>query len=363
MLNKLVFENLKHRPIRSLLSITAIGVQVAMMLTLVGLSNGMLQDTALRNKGVGADILVKPPGSSIIGLTTNMTDKYLLFTRKQPHVKLATSALIVGTGGLNSVTGLTLPEFDVMSGGFHYLEGRPFQGKGEIIVDQYYAREHKYKVGDSMTALGASWKIVGIVAPGMLARVVVPLDVLQDLTANTGKVSTIYVKLDDPGKAQEVIAHMKSLAPDLPVYSMEEWVSLFNVNNVPMLREFIDVIIALGVLIGFLVVFLSMYTAVLERTREIGILKALGASPGFILNLLLRETALVAIVGAAVGIGFSYVSRWAIQTVAPGSLTQAIVPDWWPISAGIALGAALLGATYPGMKAARQDAIEALAYD
>jgi putative ABC transport system permease protein len=130
-----------------------------------------------------------------------------------------------------------------------------------------------------------------------------------------------------------------------------------------MLREFIDVIIGLGVLIGFLVVFLSMYTAVLERTREIGILKALGASPGLILNLLMRETALVAILGAALGIGFSYLSRWAIQTAAPGSLTQAIVPEWWPKAAAIALGGALLGAAYPGLKAARQDAIEALAYD
>ena len=341
----------------------AIGVQVAMMLTLVGLSNGMLRDVAQRTKGIGADLLVKAPGSSIIGFSTNMTDKYLPFIRKQPHVKLATGALIVGTGALTSVTGLNLPEFDAMSGGFHYLAGRPFRGPGEIIIDEYYAREHKLKLGDSMIALNTPWKVVGIVAPGMLARVIVPLDVLQELTANTGKLSTIYVKLDDPARTQEVIANLKSLKPDLPVYSMEEWVSLFNVNSVPMLREFIDVIIGLGVLIGFLVVFLSMYTAVLERTREIGILKALGASPGFILNLLMRETALVAILGAGIGIGFSYLSREAIQAFAPGSLTQAIVPDWWPIAGAIAMGGALLGATYPGLKAARQDAIEALTYD
>jgi putative ABC transport system permease protein len=104
-----------------------------------------------------------------------------------------------------------------------------------------------------------------------------------------------------------------------------------------------------------------MYTAVLERTREIGVLKAIGASPGFILNVLLRETTLLAVLGSIIGILFTYGTRWVIATFTP--LIQAIVPDWWPIAAGIALVGALLGAAYPGLKAARQDAIEALSYE
>ena len=64
-----------------------------------------------------------------------------------------------------------------------------------------------------------------------------------------------------------------------------------------MLKQFTVVIIALGVLVGFLFVFLSMYTAVLERTREIGILKALGASPLYVLNILIRETVMLALAG------------------------------------------------------------------
>jgi putative ABC transport system permease protein len=106
-----------------------------------------------------------------------------------------------------------------------------------------------------------------------------------------------------------------------------------------------------------------MYTAVLERTREIGVLKALGASPFYVLNILMRETTVLALAGSVLGIALSYVTRWMIHSVAPGSLIQAIVPEWWPIATGIALVGALLGAAYPGMKAARQDAIEALAYE
>jgi hypothetical protein len=68
LLNKLVFENLRQRPVRTCLSVLAIGVEVTMILTLVGISYGTLDETARRARGVGADILVRPPSSSIISI-------------------------------------------------------------------------------------------------------------------------------------------------------------------------------------------------------------------------------------------------------------------------------------------------------
>jgi putative ABC transport system permease protein len=205
--------------------------------------------------------------------------------------------------------------------------------------------------------------VCGIYEAGTLTRIVVPLDTLQDLTANIGKITMVYVKLDYPARTNEAIESLRAKLKDYQIYSMEEYTSLFSVANVPMLKEFIWVVIGLGVLVGFLVVFLSMYTAVLERTREIGVLKALGASPGYVLNILMRETTLLALAGSVLGILLSYVTRFVITGLVPGTLIQAIVPNWWPISAGIALVGALLGAMYPGLKAARQDAVEALSYE
>ena len=151
--------------------------------------------------------------------------------------------------------------------------------------------------------------------------------------------------------------------PEHKIYSIEEFTSLFSVSNVPGLKAFIGVVISLSVIVGFLVVFLSMYTAVLERTREIGILKSLGASPDYVLGLLVRETLLLALIGAVVGIGLGFGTRILVNSFAGPSLSQMIVVDWWPISTGIAIGGAVLGTLYPGWKAVHQDALEALSYE
>jgi len=72
LIHRLVFENLKHRPVRTLLCAIAIGIQVTMILTLVGVSDGMLGDAKERSRGTGADIMVRPPGSTVLGFSGNM---------------------------------------------------------------------------------------------------------------------------------------------------------------------------------------------------------------------------------------------------------------------------------------------------
>ncbi|MEP6961534.1 MAG: FtsX-like permease family protein, partial [Acidobacteriota bacterium] len=178
----------------------------------------------------------------------------------------------------------------------------------------------------------------------------------------TGKVSMIYVKVDDPKNIPSVLAALEEKLPTNKIYSMEEFLSLFSVDAVPYLQPFINVVVAIAAIVGFLVVFLSMYMAVLERTREIGILKAMGASPGYIIGILLRETVVLSLAGTVIGIAGAYGTR-ALMSVVAANMPQLIVPDWYLTVAAIALGGSLAGAIYPGLKAARQDAIEALAYD
>jgi putative ABC transport system permease protein len=363
LVNRLVFENLKHRPVRTLLSALAIGIQVTLMLTLVGISHGMLNDVAERSRGTGADIIVRPPGSSLLGFSGSVMDERIVGkVREEPHVQLATGSLVQQvSANFTSIAGISLDEFNSMSGGFKYLEGGPFTGVDDLIVDDVFARGAHAHVGSAID-FGIKWRVAGVVESGKMSRMFADLKSLQNKYSATGKVSVIWVKADDPSNIQTVVNELKEALPDHQIYTVEEYVSLISANNIPLLRQFTGVVIGIGVVIGFLVVFLSMYTAVLERTREIGILKALGASPAYVLGILLRETILLSITGAIAGILMTYGTRSLLGIFAPAFTTE-IVYAWWPIAALIALTGSLIGAIYPGLKAARQDAIEALAYD
>ena len=111
MLNKLVLENLRQRPVRTCLSVLAIGVEVTMILTLVGISYGTLDETARRARGVGADIVVRPPASSIISLSSSpMSEKLVPFLMKQPHVTFATGTMGQPLGGFDVLTGIDLDD-------------------------------------------------------------------------------------------------------------------------------------------------------------------------------------------------------------------------------------------------------------
>jgi putative ABC transport system permease protein len=363
LITRLVFENLKHRPVRTALSVVGIGVSVAMVLTLVGVSQGMLQESVRQKRGTGADIMIRPSGAALIGFSADMTAKVVPVVREFPEVALAAGTLVVPIGGVNSVTGVNLDEFGQLSGGFRYIDGGPFRNPDDVIIDDVMAKTENLHVGDTLkNMLNRNWHVCGIVEPGKLARIFLPLPLLQELTGNTNKVTVVYVKLKDPSKTDAVVNEFKQRLGDLKIYSMEEFASLLSIDNIPMLKTFIRVVIGLGIIFGAVTVSLAMYTAVLERTREIGILKALGASPAYILRLLLAETALLGAIGALVGIAFTYATRSLMNEFVP-SMTTVIVPELWPIAICAAIAGALIGAIYPGLKAAKQDAIEAIAYD
>jgi putative ABC transport system permease protein len=141
LLNKLIFANLTHRPVRTLLSVLAIAVEVTMILTLVGVSYGTLDSSAQRARGVGADIVIRPRGSSVMSSLSSspLSEKYIPLLLQQPHVALATGTVIQSLSGFDSVTGLDFPTFEKMSGGFTYLSGGDPVHDNDMTVDEYYA--------------------------------------------------------------------------------------------------------------------------------------------------------------------------------------------------------------------------------
>lgn len=367
MIPKLVFENIRHRFMRTVLSTLLIGIPVMLILIIVGLSHGLVDDSKKRQRGIGADIAVRAPGSSVMSMSgATIPEELIAKLGKRPHIAEAMGTVNQSSGGLlEIVTGIDPPVFDRMSGGFQFIEGHGLKNPNDMILDRYYADQRHLHAGDQFDSIHRKWNIAGIVQPGKLSHVFVKIDVLQDLFSTNGMVSSVYLKVDDPRNINQAIESLKNdpTLKEYPILAMQDLIDLTSVDRVPYLSSFLNVIIGLCLVISFAVVSLSMYMAVLQRTREIGILKAIGASKTFIMTLIVAESLLMALGGAVLGILFSFGSRWALLKFVPSSLPQAIVPEWWPVATLVVVIAAILGAFYPGLAAARHDPIEALSYE
>jgi putative ABC transport system permease protein len=368
MMNKMVVANLVHRPIRSLISVVAIALEVTLILLIVGLCYGIMNDSKTRTAGIGADVIVQPPGSSFLAGISGapVSVKIADVLRRMPHVKVVSPVYwqISTGGGLEVIDGIDITSFEALGGPFQYVKGGPFAGPDDVLVDDFIARQRNVKVGDAMEMFNHKFRISGIVENGRGARKFLPIETMQDLLGGKDKASVFYVKLDDAANANAVVEAVKA-QPGMEKYSVlstPDYLSMMTPSHLPGFRPFIGIVIGVSLVIGFLVIFQSMYTAVMERTREIGILKSMGASKLYIVNVILRETILLAIAGIVVGIAVSLMARIGIQQRWP--LVHIDKSTEWIIRATIvAIVGAAGGAIYPAYKAAQKDPIDALAYE
>src|SRR6185312_11681007 len=184
---------------------------------------------------------------------------------------------------LEAVYGIDIDSFQKLSNGFVFVEGGPFTGPDDIIVDDIAAASSHLHVGDTLEVLNHKFKVCGVVQNGKGARKYMPIATVQDLIGSPNKASIFYIKLDDPKNADAFVASVKT-HPGMEQYntqSITEFLSLLTPDSLPGFSIFIKVVIGVSVCIGFIVIFQSMYTAVMERTREIGILKSMGASKAY----------------------------------------------------------------------------------
>lgn len=355
--------NLAARPLRCFLSILAIAIQVVLILMIVGLTSGVINEWGKRTEGVGADILVQPPNSSIFFAFSSavMQESLADQIEKIPGVdEVAPTLILSDPKSLINIFCIDYKRFNALSKGFFFRDGRPFQASDEAIADDIVAQTRHIKVGDTYTLINHPFKITGIVAHGKGARFFIPLRTGQDIVGADKRVSMFFVR--SKGDIEGTRAEILKLNPENRVRSMSEYVSLMNSSNLPELKPFIRTMVGLGVVISFLVVLMNMHTMILERTREIGILKALGFSRFDIIKMLLGETAFLTIAGSLTGIAITFLAQAILKQTNPG-LSILLTPGWVFGSILLALLGAALGATVPALRASGFDPVEALAYE
>src|SRR5919204_4345614 len=263
-MNKMVISNLVHRPLRTLISVVAIAVEVTLILVIVGLSLGILNDAKRRQEGVGADLMVQPPGSSFIGqitgapVSTKIADKI----RALPDVKAVTPVVtqLNTSGAVEVIYGVDLPSFVAVGGPLHYLEGGPFKNANDIIIDDYLAKSKQLRTGSTIEVLNHPFRVSAVVEHGRGARKFLPIATMQELIGAQGKASIFYVKADDPNNAAAIVTSIKSIPgmEQFTVRTMREWLSLMTPDNVPGFSTFINVVIGVADIIGFIVIFQAM---------------------------------------------------------------------------------------------------------
>jgi putative ABC transport system permease protein len=360
---QLLWGNIAARPMRAFLNILAITIQVFLVLMIVGLTTGVVSEWGKRVEGVGADILVQPPNSSMFFafsravLPESLADK----VAKLPGVdEVAPTLTLMDQKNFVLVYGIDYKRFNALSRGFLFRSGRPFEASNEAIADDIVAQSKQLKVGDPVTLLNHEFKICGIVAHGKGARYFIPLKTAQDMTGADQRVSMLYVR--SKGDIEATRGQILSVAPGEGVKSVAEYTTLMNSSKLPELKPFIRTMVGLGMVISFLVVLLNMHTMVLERTREIGILKALGSSRLDIVRLLLGETLVLALLGGISGIAFTFLVETVLKETTP-TLQILITPGWLGGALLLALAGAAAGAVYPAVRAASFDPVVALAYE
>src|SRR5579871_4405877 len=153
MMNKMVVANLVHRPTRSLITMSAIALEVTMILMVVALFYGLLEGSKKSQLGVGADLMVMPPGSAgVIGMSgAPISIKVGDVLRKVPHVVSAVPVIWWFTQNpVEIIYGIDLASYDTLNPPFRYLSGGPFERPYDVIVDDYFASMNHKKVGDTI---------------------------------------------------------------------------------------------------------------------------------------------------------------------------------------------------------------------
>lgn len=396
---KLAVENITHRQVRSWLTILGIIIGVAAVVALVSLGQGLQYTVDQQFAKIGADkvtiqskAVMGAPGSDS-GNTKLTTDDYTVVRRSQ-GVDGAVSVL-AKTGKVefnkkttfDMVRGLPVDEtrriYDE-TGQYDTAVGRPLKpgDKNKIIIgpeiakDTHFGRE--VHVNDKIKINGKEFTVVGIIKtggnPGITRAMIMTLDDARELFDAPDEVSIMMVKVNDANEIDKTIETItkdlrrhrgvKEGKEDFTVQStkkfIESFLVVFNVITTLLVG-----LASISLLVGAVGIANTMYTAVLERTREIGIMKSIGAKNSDILQIFIIESALIGFIGGLlgvlIGVGLSKFAELMIAGFLGPGFFRVFLP-WW-LLVGTLLFATIIGTIsgiFPARQAAEMKPVDAL---
>ncbi len=368
-MNSLVFSNMLHRPARTVVSVTGIGVGVLLIVLTIGLANGSLRERGEREANVGAEIMLRPEGS--MGLSGS--DSLRL-----PVSKAADIEKIDGVATVVPIAQVTVPAKEGLTGtrildgvqydkyaeiaGLSIIQGRRFvDGKDEMMADTSWLERNKLKIGDKFSIYDRDFDVVGTYEPSAGARIKIPLSTMQEQLGSGERATTFLVKVKDGFAVDAVQGNIEAKFPEIFQNIRTSELPELYTQGLPALNVFLNVVTGVAGVIAGLIILLTMYTTVTERTRQIGVMKSLGMSKTGIAWTIVQEALLLSLGGIIFGVVATILLKFVFAKWT--TLTVAIDPKTVGTIVVVGMISGIIGALYPGLRAARLDAVEALNYD
>ncbi len=368
-MNNLVASNLTHHPGRTFVSIVGVGVGVVLVVLTVGLVRGALRERGQRDAAIGVEIILRQGGQGISPTSADMTIpvEEAALIQSVPGVAVATPVgqnLQMGAGGglgIQQLDGIDYEQF-IQATKIRIVSGQPLPASGDVaIVDRSFKLQGKpARLGDKIKWQGRELAIIGVYEPEAGARIKIPLSTMQAALGTSGKCSMIFVKCEDPSRQEEVARRIIEKHPAYQPLFTRDLPQLL-ANGFSGFNIFLDVVKGLATVISLLVILLTMYTTVSERTRQIGILKSLGASKWWIAWTFEKEALLISLLGIIGGLAFAIIARMLLVNGLGWKIELELSAILYAAIAGLVSG--LLGALYPALRAASQDPVDALSYE
>jgi len=398
---KIALKNIKKRKLRAFLTLLGILIAIATIFMLISISLGLRNAVNEQFRLLGADKFFIQPQGQLGGPGTGgavqLTEDDVKVVEKIAGVKevspwVATSAKVEfdKQTRYTSVVGIDLETADLFleNGAYEAEIGRVIKegDTTDVMIGSQYLHNNFFskplKIGDRILINDKEeFKVRGILEtignPGDDRLIYMPIDNFRDLFGIKDRLDTIVVQVNDEeniqeiaDKAQKELLKKRGLTEktrDFTILTPEELLGSFS-GVLNIITAFLLSIAAISLLVGGIGIANTMYTSVLERTREIGIMKAIGARNSDILIIFLTESALLGLVGGIAGVALGILVSKTIEFIAINSLgttlLQAAIPAYLVI--GCLLFAALIGAisgTFPAYNATKVRPVEALRYE
>jgi putative ABC transport system permease protein len=365
-MDSLVTSNIRQRPIRTLVSVAGVALGVSLIMLFTGLARGMSNDLQRRASNVRAELIFMRPGafqltSSSANLDTRYADRLKQIEGVQDALPVIRHFIQGSKGiGIEQIDGVNWDGYAQMNG-INMVAGRGPQGLNEVVIDETKARMGNYHVGDILKPFNTDeYRIAGIYSPESGPRIKLSLEGMQKAIEAEGKCTFIFLKLNNPDQLQEVAKRIDTELPGNTIQPTRDVFTSFE-KSIPYLSVFLRVLVALAAVVSSLVVMLAMYTTITERTREIGILKAMGASRGYIVGIIEKEAILISVIGLIAGFAVSLLAGYVIHKAY--GLVFEYSWAWATVAASIGIVGGILGALYPAWRASNLDPVNALAYE